>query len=205
MKTLLILLALAFTASLSAQSLKLSADAKGVIVDGGAAGRIVLSPPTISGMDKKPRKPVFKPSADGASATATFADGFEIKVVLSSEAGTITYNYTPPVDGVAIVLNASLPVSYNEGGSYAVNRGEAKPFPGEPGKQLFAQGAYSQLDLVTGTGDGLSFTMPVSYQQLQDNRIWGTETFSWIYHFDVARYPNETSFAINVDVMAKKK
>lgn len=205
MKTLIALLALAFTASLSAQSLKLSADAKGVTVDGGLAGRLVIAPPVISGTDKKPRKPTFKAAEDGASATATFADGFVINVALSSKAGTITYNYTPPVDGVAILLNTSLPVSYNEGGSYATNGGAAKPFPGEPGKQLFAQGAFTQVDLVTGTGDGLSLTMPASYQQLQDNRIWGTSSFSWLYHYDLVRYPDETGFTINVDVMPKKK
>lgn len=199
MKTLLVLLTIAFTASLSAQAVKLSADSKGVTIDGGAAGRLVIAPPTISGTDKKSRKPVFTPTKDGSSATATFADGFVIKIVLSSKDGTIRYSFDQvPADAASIVLNTALPVSYNEGGSYATNRGEAKPFPGEPDKQLFAQGAFERVDLITGTGEGFSFETPTSYQQLQDNRIWGTQSFSWIYHYDLVRYPNDTSFTVQV-------
>ncbi len=199
MKTLLALLALAFTASLAAQSVKLSADTKGVIVDGGTAGRIVLTPPALTGSDKKTRKPVFTPAADGATATATFPDGFVIKVALSPKDGTISYSFDQvPADAASIVVNATLPVSYNEGGSFATGGGEAKSFPGEPGKQLFAQGSFDQIDLVKSTGEALSLTMPASYQQLQDNRIWGTQSFSWIYHYDLLRYPNETRFTISV-------
>ncbi|MDF3057982.1 MAG: hypothetical protein K0R17_2197 [Rariglobus sp.] len=205
MKTLLVFLALACVAPLSAQSIKLSADAKGVVVDGGPSGRIVLGVPTITGSDKKSRKPVFAPSADGTSAVATFTDGFVINIVLSAETGAITYRFDrAPADAASIIVNATLPVSYNEGGGYATNGGEAKPFPGEPGKQLFAQGAFTRLDLITGTGDGLSFTMPASYQQLQDSRIWGTQNFSWIYHYDFLRYPSETSFTIDVAPVKKK-
>lgn len=204
MKTLLVSLCLSFTASLSAQSLKLSADTRGVTVDGGAAGHLVLSAPIIGGSDKKDRKPVFTPAADGVSATAVYPDGLILKISLSAKNGTITYTLDHvPADAASLKITAALPVSYNDGGTYTTNGGEAKSFPGEPGKQLFAQGAFNQLDLVTGTGEGLSLTMPASYQQLQDNRVWGTQSFSWIYHYDFLRYPNETSFTISVAMVKK--
>lgn len=199
MKALLILFTLAFSTSLSAQSIQLSADAKGITVDGGTAGRLVLSAPVISGSDKKDRKPVFTPAADGSSATAVYADGLTLKITLSSKNGTITYAFDHvPTDAASLKISTLLPLSYNLGGTYVANGGEAKSFPGEPGKQLFAQGSFNQLDLITGTGEGLSFTTPASYQQLQDNRVWNTQSFSWIYHYDFLRYPNETSFTISV-------
>lgn len=199
MKTPLVLLALAFTASLSAQTLKLSADSKGVIADGGVNGLVVLGAPTLTGSDKKARKAVFAPAADGTSATATYADGTVVTLAVSPADGTVLYRFDQvPPDTLSMVITTNLPLSYNEGGSFAANGGEAKPFPVEPGKQLFAQGAFTKLDLYTGTGDGLSFTTPASYQQLQDPRAWGMQHFQWIYHYDFLRYPNATSFTIKV-------
>lgn len=204
MKSLIVLLALAFTASLSAQSLKLSADAKGVVVDGGVNGRVVLGAPTLTGSDKKARKATFAPAADGTSATATFADGTVVTIALTPADGTILYSFDQiPADTIAMVITTALPLSYNEGGSYIANGAEAKPFPGEPGKQLFGQGAFKQLDFYTGTGDGLAFTIPSSYQQLQDPRAWGHQNFQWIYHYDFLRYPGKTSFTFKVALVKK--
>lgn len=204
MKTLLALLALAFGASLSAQSIKLSADAKGVVVDGGVNGRVVIGAPTVTGSDKKNRKAVFAPAADGLSATATYADGFVIKIALASADGTITYAFDQvPADAISIVVTTALPLSYNNGGTFATNGGEAKTFPGEPGKQLFAQGAFTQVNLYTGTGEGLAFSVPASYQQFQDPRAWGMQQFQWIYHYDLLRYPNTTSFTLKVATVKK--
>lgn len=204
MKTLLVLLSLAFAASLSAQPIKLSADAKGVTIDGDLNGRVTLAAPTITGSDKKARKAVFAAGADGLSATATYPDGFVIRVTIAPAEGTVAYGFDqPPVDATAIVVNVSLPLAYADGGTYSANGAAAQPFPAESGKQLFAQGAFKQLDLITGAGTGLSFTLPASYQQLQDNRIWGTPSFSWIYHYDLLRYPATTGFVIKVSAVKK--
>lgn len=199
MKSLIALLALAFTSSLAAQAVKLSLDAKGVIVDGGPHGHIVLGAPALVGADKKPRKPVFAVAEDGKSATATYADGFVITLAPSSAEGTVLYSFDhKPEDASSIVITAILPLSYNNGGTFATNGGAPQPFPGEPGKQLFAQGAFTQITFTTGTGEGLSFTTPASYQQMQDPRAWSLNYFQWVYHYDLNRYPNATSFTLKV-------
>jgi len=204
MKSLLVSLALAFTASLSAQSLKLTADSKGIVIDGGTHGLIVLGAPALTGSDKKPRKATFAPSTDGTSATATYADGTVVTVVPSSADGTVRYSFDAvPADTVSLVITASLPLGYTGGGTFSANGGEAKPFPAEPGKQLFAQGAFTKIDFYSGTGEGLSFTVPASYQQLQDPRAWGIPHFQWIYHYDFLRYPNATSFTLKVAAVKK--
>lgn len=204
MKTLLSFIALAFTASLYAQPVKLSADARGVVVDGGASGRIVLDAPTVTGTDKKPRKPAFAAATDGVSATATYADGFVIKIALSSAEGTVAYSFDrAPSDVVSIVVNATLPSAYNSGGTYSTDGSEARPFPAEPGKQLFAQGAFKQVGFFAPTGEGLTITVPASYQQLQDPRVWGLQQFQWIYHYDLMRYPNATGFTVKIATVKK--
>ncbi|HEY9250029.1 MAG TPA: hypothetical protein VIO38_12895 [Rariglobus sp.] len=204
MKSLIVLLALAFTASLSAQTLKLSADSKGVTVDGGVNGLVVLGAPTLTGADKKARKATFAPAADGASATATYADGTVVTIALSPADGVILYSFDQiPADAISMVITTAIPLSYIEGGSYVANGAEAKPFPVEPGKQLFGQGAFKQMDFYTGTGDGLAFTVPATYQQLQDPRAWGYQNLQWIYHYDFLRYPGKTSFTFKVALVKK--
>jgi hypothetical protein len=205
MKSLIVLLALAFAGSLSAQTFKISADSSGIVIDGGAHGHIVLGAPAITGSDKKARKPVFAAAADGASATATYADGFVITIVPSSKDGTILYSFDQkPEDAVSILITATLPLSYNNGGTFATNGGAAQPFPAEPGKQLFAQGSFTKIDFHTGTGEGLSIAPPASYQQMQDPRAWGLQHFQWIYHYDLNRYPNATSFTLKVTPVKTK-
>lgn len=204
MKKLLVILALTLGASLQAQALKLSATAKGVIIDGGTTGKLALGVPVISGSDGKSHKPVVTPAADGSSATAVYDDGVTIKISLSNKDGKVTYSFDQaPVGAKSIVITTPLDLYYNEGGTYAADGGAPKLFPVEKDKQLFAQGSFFKLDLRNGSGAGFALEVPASYQQLQDNRVWGTQSFAWIYHYDLLRYPNETSFSIKAALLTK--
>lgn len=203
-KTLLSLVAFAFATALSAQSLSLSATAKGIVVDGGSHGRFVLGAPVIGGSDKKDLKPSFVPAEDGTSATATYADGTVINIELSSAEGVITYRFNGVLyNAKSVKISTTIPIDYSSGGTYSLNNEEAKPFPYQPEKQLFAQGAFSRVAFDIGTGEGLAFQTPTSYQQLQDNRIWDTRSYSWIYHYDLGRYPEALEFRIKVSTFKK--
>lgn len=203
MKPLTLLLAFVFASSLHAQAVKLTATTEGVVVDGGAGGRVVLRAPMIGGADKKDRKAVFTPADDGASATAAYADGTVVKITFSAE-GAVTYSFgSVPPNAITLKIIAALPRSFSVGGSYVVDKSEAKPFPGETGKQIFAQGAFSYLEFISGTGDGISFTVPASYQQLQDPRAWGMQEFHWVYHYDFLRYPEATQFILTAATVKK--
>lgn len=201
MKPLLLpLLAFALAVPASAQSITLSADARGVVIDGGSSGRITLAAPVIGGTDGKDRRPVeVTPGADAASARIVYADGFVIDIDLSPEDGAIRYHFDgPPADAKSIKVTASLPLIYLDGGAYSLNGGEPKPFPAEPDKQLFAQGTFTRVDFLVSPGNGLSLEVPVTYQQLQDNRVWKTRSFSWIYHYDLLRYPESKGFTFRL-------
>lgn len=204
MKTLLAIFALSLAAAVSvpAQSPKLSIDAKGVTVDGGAAGRVTLAPPVVAGSDGKDRKPAFTAGADGLTAKAVYPDGFTIDISVSAQDGSVRYDFlASQADAKSVRINASLPAVTFVGGTFAANGGQSQPFPAESGKQLVSQGAFTRMDVSPSSGGGLSFAIPASYQQLQDNRIWGTSSFSWIYHYDLMRYPNSTGFAIKVSTL----
>jgi hypothetical protein len=203
MKTLLSLLALglSLTVAAHAQPLKLSVDTKGVVVDGGPSGLVTIAAPVVVGTDGKDRKPVLTPGADGLSAQAAYSDGFAINISVSASDGTIRYDFdASQANAKTVRLNASLPVATFGGGTFATNGGQPLPFPAETGKQLVTQGAFTRMDVSVASGSGLSFSTPASYQQLQDNRIWNTSSFSWIYHYDLLRYPNSSGFALKVSL-----
>lgn len=204
MKTLLSLLTLglSLTVAAHAQSLKLSVDTKGVVVDGGPSGLVTIAAPVVVGTDGKDRKPVLTPGADGLSAKAAYSDGFAINISVSTSDDTIRYDFdASQANAKTVRLNANLPVSTFGGGTFATNGGQPQPFPADAGKQLVAQGAFTRVDVSVAPGAGLSFSAPASYQQLQDNRIWNTSSFSWIYHYDLLRYPNSTGFSLKVSVL----
>lgn len=204
MKTLLALLALAISASVAAraQNVSLSIDAKGVVVDAGPSGRLTIAPPVLVGNDGKDRKSALTPAADGLTAKAVYPDGFVIDISVSVQDGEIRYDFdASQADAKAVRVNASLPISVFGGGTFATNGGQPQPLPAEVGKQLVAQGAFTRIDVSPAAGAGLSFTTPATYQQLQDNRIWNTSSFSWIYHYDLLRYPNSSGFALKVSTL----
>lgn len=204
MKTLLALLALALSAAASvrAQDIKLSINAKGVAVDAGPSGHVTLGAPVLSGNDGKDRKPVLTPAADGLTAKAVYPDGFVIDISVSAQDGSIRYDFpASQADAKSVKINASLPLSDFAGGTFATNGGQPQPFPAEAGKQLVSQGAFTRMDVTPAAAGGLSFAIPASYQQLQDNRVWGTKSFSWIYHYDLLRYPNSTGFSLKVSAL----
>lgn len=203
MKTLLTLLSLSFAAStLAADPVKFFVSSKGVEIDAGVCGQVTMAPPVVVGIDKKDRKPVFTAEPDGKTGKALYADTSSITVTVSPEAGTITYSFDGVADAASVRLASQLPLSFNLGGSYALNDGDPKPFPIDPAKQLFDQGAFGKFDLLGSTGNRLSFAVPTTYQQLQDNRVWGQQAYSWNYFYDLLRYPGQTSFTITVTAAA---
>ena len=168
----LVLLALVLCAvlPLSAQTIKLSLGNKGVIVDAGVLGKIVVPPPEITTIDEKQ---VIKPTyaLDGSGgALATYPDGFVIRIAVSDAHKTITYSYDRIPEGAAAFKFSTLfPINFNQGGSYVLGnqRGE---FPVALGETFFARGDANQVDIIHPLGEGIRFNTPTSFQQFQDNR-----------------------------------
>lgn len=205
MKTLFAVLTLAIAASpITAQSVKLTSTPKGIVADAGANGRVTFPPPVVVGTDNKDRNPTYTAGADGLTGKATYEDGLVIDIQISPANGVITYTFDPrPMDAKSVRVTALLPVSYAEGGTFSFKLGETKPFPVEKTPKLIAQGAYGGVDLITNSGERLTFKAPTSYQQIGDLRTWGTQSFGWVYFFDLLRYPTDTSFTIKISAAAK--
>ena len=195
------LLALCAAASLSAQSVKLSLSEKGAVVNAGTLGNLTLEAPAIGLPENKTIKPSFALDGD-KGGVATYPDGSVIRVSVSDADKTVTYAFdTLPAGATSIRIDTKIPISLNQGGRFALGD-KTGDFPAAKAGQFLAHGDAATLDVIHALGDGVRFTAPAGYQQLQDNRMWDWNTFFWIYRFDLQRYPGKKSFQIKVAAIA---
>ncbi|MDF3058282.1 MAG: hypothetical protein K0R17_2497 [Rariglobus sp.] len=200
----LLLLGLCAVLPLPAQTIKLSLNNKGVVVDAGALGKIVVPPPEIATPDeKKVIKPTYTLDGSGG-ALATYPDGFVIRIAVSDASKTITYAYDRIPEGAAsFKFSTLLPINLNQGGRFVLGDKQGE-FPVTLGDAFFARGDTGQVDIIYPLGAGIRFSTPTSFQQLQDNRTWNWNVFVWVYYRDLKRYNHETSFTFTVSPVAAK-
>lgn len=188
-------------AVLSAQPLKLSLSDKGVVVNAGAIGSLTLEAPSLGFKGDKTLKPSFALDGD-KGGVATYPDGTVIRVSVSDADKTATYSFdTLPEGATAIRIDTKIPISLNQGGRFALGT-KTGEFPTALAGQFLAHGDAATLDVIHALGDGVRFTAPAGYQQLQDNRMWNWNTFFWIYRYDLLRYSGKKSFQIKVSSIA---
>lgn len=201
MKRLLPLL-LAFCAALplSAQDLKLSLSDKGAIVNAGALGSFTVPAPIIDTTDKKEIKPTLALTANGAQAT--YPNGFVLNIAVSNADKSINYSFdAAPADAAMFRFMTMFPINLNQGGRYALGN-KTGEFPVAKGGQFVTQGDASTLDIIHPLGEGIRFSVPGAYHQMQDNRTWGWPVFAWVYRYDLRRHSGKTSFSFKVSTLA---
>lgn len=198
---LLLLAGLCVLPPVSADELKLSLSDKGAVVNAGALGSFTIPAPTLDTYDKKELKPTYSLDADGG-AQAAYANGFVLKISASNADRTLTYRFdAPPENGAFLKFVTLLPINLNQGGRYALGP-QTGEFPVEKAGQFLAHGDAGNLDIIHPLGDGIRFTTPAVYQQLQDNRTWGWPVFAWVYRYDLARYAGKKSFSFKISPLA---
>ena len=187
---------------LSAQALKLSLSDKGAVINAGALGSFTIPAPSIDTTDKKELKPTYALNADGSSAQATYANGFVLKIAVSNADKSITYSFdAPPANGAMLKFIPLFPINLNQGGRFALGNTTGE-FPVAKAGQFLATGDTNRLDIIHPLGEGIRFTVPAAYQQLQDNRTWNWNVFAWVYRYDLKRYAGKTSFSVKVSTLA---
>ena len=201
LRLLPLLLGLCAALPLSAQDIKLSLSDKGPVVTAGALGSYELPPPTVDTVDKKELKPTY--ALDGAGgAQATYSNGFVLKIAISNATKTVTYSFdAPPENGATLKFITMFPINLNQGGKFALGSATGE-FPSALVGQIIAQGDTNHLDIIHPLGEGIRFSMPAAYQQLQDNRKWGWNVFAWVYRYDLKRYAGKKSLTFKISSVA---
>ncbi|HEX2950249.1 MAG TPA: sugar-binding protein [Armatimonadota bacterium] len=171
----------------------------GIVVKSGPTIECTLTYPSMTGQDDKKYKPIEK-SINNNVITLKYEQGTEIRITLT-DAKTIEY----AMSGVKTIKSFSmgtviLPVALCRGGKWWAGNREGIDFPVQLAEPFLFAGNSGVFQFVDVQGHGLRFTMPSTFQQLQDNRKWGGwQTFAWLM---IASHnpamPNDT-VTINVD------
>jgi len=183
----------------------LSVSERGVVIDAQGAGRFLLAWPALRRLDKDPSgERAVVQSSDQGRVVVVYPSGATLSVQASGPSAA-TYSLVDAPSGAAsLILPMHVPISYRQGGRFALDHGREQPFPEQASKQLLAQGRASHVAFMHAGGAGLAVRVPSAYQQVQDNRVFGTAMFDWIYHHDLTGGASAASFTVAVDLISSR-
>lgn len=141
-------------------------------------GLVILSWPELSLPNNKTAKATAT-TVDGQRATLTYADGTVIATSLNGGTLTMTLSQAP-AEAKSVRIACSLPMSL-VGATWTIGD-TSGAFPAEkPAKPFLFQGSASGFAVSQGGAKRVGITVPQwSFQQLQDNREWKTNSFWWM-------------------------
>lgn len=140
-------------------------------------GEFTLSYPKLLPGDRKP----VERTVNGRHAELTYPGGITASLDATA-AGVLEIRFrNVPEDVQKFHQEFAFGSQYGDGGSWRIGGGPVTPFPAEkPPKPFLYQGNAGTFTLVDPAGRSLSFGVPdYAYQQLQDNREWRMNAFSW--------------------------
>ncbi len=154
---------------------------EGAVIHCGVAGTFKLSLPYFRDLKGgKVDDPVL--SDDGKRVSWTYPAGGKAELeLIDKHTIKITFSELPDQANKARI-DMRLPGVLKDGGKWAVGDGSLTEFPLEkPEKPFLYQGNDTSFTVIHPTGPGfrISGLLPGTYQQLQDNREWRTNNFSW--------------------------
>ena len=173
---------LAICMALPLKAATITATNDGVRIDAGTFGAFTLGYPVLDLGQGEPLKPIEK-TAGGSHASVKYAGGANLEVTVAPE-GSISYAFSnPPAGFKTYRMDMLVDFGFNEGGTWRMGDGGAKPFPKEkPVNFHLYQGNSSNFVLSNFEGKTMAFVIPpYSYQELNDNREWRWKIYNWAF------------------------
>jgi hypothetical protein len=174
---------------------KIRATDNGVVINNGAMGSFTFPVPGLrtGPKDYGGQKPVA--TVDGNVITCKYQAGGELKITVDPATSTATYRYSGvPQGATAFVFGMQVPISFKNGGQFAFGEKALQPFPETFEKQIVADGGYSRVALVDPVGEAFAIVTPLDYQQIQDNRAFNWNVYSYIYNYTFKAHGGQTQF-----------
>jgi hypothetical protein len=193
MKPLYLALLLSTILPVCADDLTLEAGPKGTVIKAGAMGDFTLEGPILALSDKTDHAPTLVPGTDGVSYTLKYDNGFLLHVLISKELKNVTFAFDKMPDKAQYLrFSMYVPITFNQGGKVGVDGQTPQAIPEKSTGQFVENGSNGEFDLLSPFGQGFSIKMPVSWQALQDNRVFNWETYVWDYNYDMQAFPDQS-------------
>lgn len=177
----------------------LGASEKGVRIDAGAAGIFTLSVPELRLTDQDHKGEPGVVDFDGKDTlTAKYPSGAELTMTILGNAVECTFQGVPEgARGFRFFMQ--IPIKFANGGRFAIGSKPPEAFPEEKGRQLAGQGTAKEFSLFDPTDAGFRIVMPMDYQQVQDNRVFGSPVFYYILNYTFQNHGGKTRFTIGFE------
>jgi hypothetical protein len=188
------LLPLLLPALLSATEVTLTE--RGLVIAAGAGlGTLTLDYPALTGAGGSQRRAPDTVTVNGNAATLGYPGGAQLTVTLAPD-GAAQIHATQLADGdKGLSLNMVLPAALAGKAKWSIKDSPARLLPAEKGADAFLwRGDATRFSLADAAGQGVSLVIEHGYQQLQDNRVWNTDTFQWFTAADLPRTGNGEAF-----------
>lgn len=159
---------------------------KGSAITTPGAGRFTLEGPTLMLSNGKDEKPAYSLSGDG-TAKGVYASGLTVTYQVRDGGARLAVRYSgAPATAKSLRFGTNLPMKFNQGGRFAIDKGALTPFPVEPGEQFVEQRSGTGFTLLDPLDLGFTLTTPWGLHQVQDNRPrgWGS-SFVHIFYVDI--------------------
>ncbi len=159
---------------------------KGLVVDTGKGGQFTLAYPAL-GTAAQNQLP-SQVSVQGRKLTAQYGNGAALASEIKAD-GTMSFHFTALPDDVRNVrFDLPLPLALDRGGVFAVDRRAPIAFPAAAGADAFLfKGNAKRLVITPAQGDAFAIDIEHGWQQVQDNRVWNTDSFGWMASADLPR------------------
>jgi len=190
-------------ASALAADPKVSLEADGVRIETPQDGPFTLSYPLLR---TGPDKSVRAESATIAKnvATAKYPGGGRVSATHNGD--SITLHFTDlPADAKGLRMEMPLPIGLAEKGKWQIEGEPVQPFPAKfAGAQHVFKGNPQPVKLICPGGAAFTLSMPHGWQELQDNRMWNTQSFIYVLSADMPREGQEAYYTFRVTTGDKK-
>jgi hypothetical protein len=173
---------------------------KGLAVNAGPElGTLTLDYPTLTSSGGGERRAPEKVAVSGRTATLVYAGGAEIALALSPD-GTAQLRASGLGSAdKGVSLSMTLPTSLAGKAQWSIKDSAPNPLPAEKGADAFLwRGDATRFTLSGPDSKGLSLVIEHGYQQLQDNRVWNTDSFQWLSFSALPRTGSEAFFKLHV-------
>ncbi len=189
-------------------ALTVTATAKGISIDAGAAGVYVMSYPSLrnpmdGGATPAPDQVTLKP--DGSGATLTYKPSGKATLDRQPD-GSWLYHFTDiPADRVKFSFGTHLPLTLAAAGAtWSFDGTPPATFPKDKGALNLYQG-NPKVFVFTNNQAGFVLSYPQkTWTTFNDQRVWGKDFFGYgqIFYFPNKKHVSEISYRFKIEGLA---
>ena len=157
-------------------------------------GKLKISYPQLTVGQETAKPTEIKPA--GNRVTLKYANGATLNLTLQN-GRKIQFHFTGLPAQSKMRMEMDLPASLRDGGKWAADANELKPFPAEKGEQFVFKGNIKSSRFAGGRGSHLAIGIEHGWQQLQDNRAFGGDGYGWMAAADLPA-AGESYYSMNI-------